>query len=191
MSKPTLEIGKLITKPEGKDAIHIAVAPVIANRELKPGQHVGLLKGSSTKVSSAAETLIGIVDPFLTQNVEKGKQFWLFLYPNTVTSLKHEWTHPAFNNEKVDSDLIEIEKQKQESREWLANFGGQLGMTYQEVIDAAADFIKTGEVFCLDFDTPDICYSQAPEMWKHIAIVESNPFDLPDNMEESIFRCAC
>lgn len=189
MSKPTLEIGKLITKPEGRDAIHIAIAPVIAKRTLKPGQRVGLVNGTTTIVTSASDNFIGIVDPFLERNVEKGEHFWLFLYPNTVTSLKHEWTHPAFEGAQQGENLIE--KQRQDSKEWLTDFAGQLEMSYTELMEAAENYVKTGNYYCLNFDTPDICYEKASEMWKHIAIATSNPFDLPADREESIFRCAC
>lgn len=87
------DVGNLIdTNDARRDAIHVAVAPVEAAEDLLPGQHVGLVAG---RASAEAES-IGVVDPFLTSPVLKGQRFWLFLYPNTVTSLRHVWTHPAF-----------------------------------------------------------------------------------------------
>lgn len=89
-------LGQLITEDERRrDAIHIAVAPVTAAVALTPGQHVGLV-GHDTEQVGPTDNCIGIVDPFLQQDVESGQRFWLFLYPNSVTSLRHYWTHPAF-----------------------------------------------------------------------------------------------
>lgn len=93
MSLP--EVGKLIEGPAFRDAIHVAIAPVVAAHGVCPGDPVGLVPGSSDTVCSA-EPSVGIVDPFLEEPVEAGKRFYLFLYPNTVTSLRHSWTHPAF-----------------------------------------------------------------------------------------------
>lgn len=94
MDAPNL--GRLIDDGDRRrDAIHIAVAPVTAAERLAPGQHVGLVAGD-TEYVGPAEKCIGIVDPFLPEPVDKGQRFWLFLYPNTVTSLRHFWTHPAF-----------------------------------------------------------------------------------------------
>ena len=92
-------LGKLITDGDRRrDAIHIAVAPVTARETLKPGQHIGFVPvGQIETVGMVdAERQIGLVDPFLTETVQPGQRFWLFLYPNTVTSLRHVWTHPAF-----------------------------------------------------------------------------------------------
>jgi hypothetical protein len=79
-----------------RDAIHIAVAPVVAAERLAPGQHVGLVQKGNLELVGPCDNCIGIVDPFLGEEVEPGQRFWLFLYPGTVTSLRHIWTHPAF-----------------------------------------------------------------------------------------------
>jgi hypothetical protein len=97
MNSDTPNLGHLITNSDRRrDAIHIAVAPVTAAERLTPGQHVGFVQAGDTELVGPAENLIGIVDPFLREEVQPGQRFWLFLYPNTVTSLRHVWTHPAF-----------------------------------------------------------------------------------------------
>lgn len=79
-----------------RDAVHIALAPVTAGADLQPGQHVGLLREDNVTLVGPCEEPVGIVDPFLRVPVLKGSRFWLLLYPNTVTGLRHVWTHPAF-----------------------------------------------------------------------------------------------
>ncbi len=82
---------KLGTNPNpdsGRDAVHIAIIPMLATKRLDPGERLAN----------------GLVDPFLTVPVEPGQWFWLLLYPNTVTSLRHIWTHPAFEPEEVCRD---------------------------------------------------------------------------------------
>lgn len=88
----TPNIGELCKDDSRRDAIHFAVAPVVADTDLRPGDHVGVADGRASRDGAA----VGIVDPFLKGVVRKGQRFWLFLYPNTVTSLRHVWTHPAF-----------------------------------------------------------------------------------------------
>ena len=94
-----IKVGQLIADGENRrDAIHIAVAPVRAAHGMEPGTRVGL-----NRDGSADETCppIGIVDPFLTHRVSVGDKFWLFLFPGTITGLRHVWTHPAFANKSV------------------------------------------------------------------------------------------
>ena len=90
-------LGQLIDDGDRRrDAIHIAVAPVTAAEQLAPGQHVGFVQDGNLELVGASAHAIGIVDPYLTEAVEPGQRFWLFLYPGTVTSLRHIWTHPTF-----------------------------------------------------------------------------------------------
>jgi hypothetical protein len=91
------QLGQLINNGDRRrDAIHIAVAPVTAAKRLSPGWHVGLIEPGNLELVAPSESNIGVVDPFLTQDVEPGQRFWLFLYPGTITGLRHVWSHPAF-----------------------------------------------------------------------------------------------
>jgi hypothetical protein len=96
----TPEVGKPIGSEESvfRDCIHVAVAPVVAGMTLTPGQHVAIDPSDMTAWSSPPikAMTVGIVDPYLTGPVMKGQRFWLFLYPGTVTGLRHAWSHPAF-----------------------------------------------------------------------------------------------
>lgn len=96
----TLKLGQIITDAQQKDAVHIAVAPVNAAETLNPGDHVGVRDGKAYEKSKH----IGVVDPFLKRPVVIGETFWLFLYPSTVTGLRHEWQHPAFPEPDQDDD---------------------------------------------------------------------------------------
>ena len=88
---------KLGLPPSGddqRDAVHIAIVPVVAGEKLFPGQDVGIV-GDSLVGRSAHP--IGIVDPFLKRSVQPNERCWLLLYPGSITSLRHDWTHPAFD----------------------------------------------------------------------------------------------
>lgn len=115
-----LSLGKIHDTDMPRDAIHVAVAQVRASHVLRPGQHVGFV-GTSAEgiVCSDAEPLIGIVDPYLPRNVEPGEQFWMFLYPATITALNHHWSHPAFDSTTSIAGHV---ANRRASEEWLRNF---------------------------------------------------------------------
>ena len=96
MAEPIQTIGQLLDDTAKRDAIHVAIAPVVAAHDLAPGQRVGFVKAGNCELVGTGAASIGIIDPFLRDVVREGERCWLFLYPNTVTSLRHEWTHPLF-----------------------------------------------------------------------------------------------
>lgn len=102
MSKEATQntIGQLLKYGAVRDAIHVAVAPVGAGENtLHPGQRIGVTPEDEYEMSYIAapdSPCVGIVDPFLTQPVKPYETFWLFLLPNTITALSHNWSHPAF-----------------------------------------------------------------------------------------------
>ncbi len=101
------KVGVLIDDTAQRDAIHIAVAPLKAGQVLQPGQRIGLINGDGVR-ESAAVPAIGIVDPFLREPVLIGQTFWLFLFPGTITSLRHAWTHPAFVQQMREQDSTAV-----------------------------------------------------------------------------------
>ena len=67
------ELGKFAPSDAVRDAVHFAIAPVVAAHDLAPGQHVGLSNFGQAETSPAP---IGIVDPFLTTSkVIKGERY--------------------------------------------------------------------------------------------------------------------
>jgi hypothetical protein len=94
MSDQTLDaIGKKLTGGERRDAVHFAVAPVRVSGFLRAGERVKLAPGSTDTVviwDYDDEPPVGIIDPFLDCGyVADGDRCWLFLYPSTITGLRH------------------------------------------------------------------------------------------------------
>lgn len=91
------QLGRLIEDAgRYRDAVHVAVSSVTAVERLSPGQRVGFAEEGNAELVGTSEKAIGIVDPFLTQDVEPGERCWLLLDPNSITGLRHVWSHPAF-----------------------------------------------------------------------------------------------
>lgn len=171
-----VKLGQIIDGSMQRDAVHIAIAPVVATQVLKPGQDIGFVEIGDTQRVGVASTPIGIVDPFLKQEVQAGQQFWMFLYPNTILGLRHDWTHPAFG--------------RFDSKKWLEKFASEVELTLDELIAAAKQFIATGDDYCLGFETPEIVWEESTNFWKHFEIFTGMTVS-GRTKAETFFRCAC
>lgn len=160
-----LGIGKLITRDQHRDAIHVAIAPVVADHSMPPGSHVGV-----SKTGCANQTLphVGIIDPFLNKDVAKGDKCWLFLYPGTITSLRHEWIHPAFDGEVICD--------KAKSVKWLEEYVKRVCPYYEDYGgDGYSQFIERaqrGEIYYYGTDLHGVYDLEEPdELFEHLSIV--------------------
>ena len=113
-------IGRLIYVDRKKDAIHIPVAPVEAAMDLKAGQDI--IMNQEGKAEACDIKILGIVDPFLVVPVKKGDRFYVFLYPGSVDSLHHEWTHPSF----IEAPPQVKGEEKVEAEAWLRNYANDV-----------------------------------------------------------------
>jgi hypothetical protein len=180
MSDTQFLLGKLVEGDPGRDAVHIAVAPATARITLSPGEDVGIFANGEAGTSKSP---IGIVDPFLKANVKEGERFWIFLYPNTITSLKHLWTHPAFEEPKGAS-----QDQKAASEAWLREFIANADCPgYEETIGAAVSGHTGWDDDYLHFDGMDAHGEIPKQFWDHLEIVTGRKI----TKRPTYFSCAC
>lgn len=124
-----------------RDAVHVALVPMIAGGNLYPGQKFKLKYGTKN-VALAGEysnndEWVGIVDPFLSGwSVEKGQMFWGVLRPNTVTGMRHHWKHPVFD-EIVEEERVTEQLSRSDAEIWIRNFCDEWNFDYDELIHAA------------------------------------------------------
>jgi hypothetical protein len=183
-------LGSIIDNTAGRDAIHLAVEPIIAGQDLNPGQDIGIRDGLAFKYMEDEKTpvkLVGIVDPFLKYTVRRGQMFWLIVYPRTISSLRHVWTHPDF--EEHPYTIIESnQKSKEVSEKWVRKFlrDNDAPSSYQKMID----LIKSGGVDDEEYffvgDLDGHCAIPS-EFWDHIEIITGKKM----NIRPGYFSCSC
>jgi hypothetical protein len=181
---------------DGRDAVHVAVLAVTAGYRLAPGQDVGLLeeRRKGEPLVGMSETPIGIVDPFLKMMVAPGQRFWLFLYPRTITSLRHQWTHPAFGDEAAQASRpYATPASKLASEQWLRDFVKRSDCPpYEDVIatingERGDGYANDGEY--LHFDGQDAHGEIPPEFWDHVEVVTERA--IPKHKRPLYFSCSC
>lgn len=193
-------IGKIIDRERHRDAIHVAVAPIEAAHELRPGDRIGIHEGKAFGTAFGLIQPIGIVDPFLTHLVLPGQRFYMFLFPGSITSLRHEWEHPAFGKEAPAPTAPAAEKAA--SEKWLREYARRVNPYY-----AAPDgyyYEKTGkdesyEILMDDLAGNTITYHgvdmhsrseliDEKELQHHASVVLGRPVNF-DGFE--YFSCSC
>jgi hypothetical protein len=185
-------LGTIIDETQKRDAIHLAVEPVIAGERFRAGDHVGLKDGVAVK--AARDYGLGIVDPFLSVDVKPGDRFWLVVYPRQITSLRHVWEHPAFPaSGETDVAPADAKPVMSESERWIRSFADRVSLHYDVLMDGAAEWVRThdgkwgGKYLCfgglLEGEyVPD-------EFWTHYDAVTGNV--TPEEKRGSFFTCSC
>ena len=134
-------LGSLAPTDAGRDAIHIAVMPVMAAQILMPGDHIGFFLGSVIEVIAVNRMVkgLGIVDPFLTAPVQVGERFLMVLYPRTITGLTHVWTHPD-----IPSPAPRNITDAAFAQQVLTRFGNRVGWSYDNTVERLTDYAESG-----------------------------------------------
>lgn len=182
-----LGLGKIITGEQHRDAIHVAVAPVTASEKLYPGQPIGVIGGDKV---SAGGAHVGIVDPFLQMPVFEGQRFWLFLFPNTVTGMRHEWQHPAFSDATAASINVAplATGNAEESRKWIESFAERIQQDYGDLMGAADRYAEHGDYTYDSSESYKNHWDDFEEFWKHYEVVAGKK---GPEKGDTFFTCPC
>lgn len=175
-------IGRLLQGDALRDAIHVAVAPVVAGETLDPGQGLVFTQKNDNEVRKGTVNTVGVVDPFLKGYVRKGQRFWMFLNPGSINSLRHDWTHPAFGPEKVDRDKIA-------AKQWLEKFAESQRQDWGMFEGIMTKAVRGDGSWCGDDDNAESFNAQKQRLlrewqtWTGVAIARDE--------DEIYFSCAC
>jgi len=229
-------LGNIIHPSEKRDAIHLAVDPAFSREYLNPGDHVRIIaKGQVSRCAIGQGH--GIVDPFLRHPVQPGEYFWLVVYPREITSLRHVWSHPAFEDEPqrvpqvahpmpnfasdttpkpfsavtsrepetfaelqhaaMLTSMVAVPRPEKTrslddeatkaAREWIYNFAKECGLDYDELVEAAGDYLDHGDYLVKGGDLEG--YSVPDEFWDHYQVVKKEKVEESDR--GSFFSCSC
>lgn len=182
------QFGRLVPAdfPDERDAIHIATAAVFATEDLNPGDHVGFVTKDNDKMGRSELAPVGIVDPFLPKPVKKGERFWVFLYPGTIQSLRHNWSHPSFDVRQQLIRAIEETPAKKRMKAFAASLSGG-GATFEELIDRATAYVNGGEYWSEGDRFEGQCLYG--EFWDDFE--ELTGLKVPEGGRYSFFSCSC
>ncbi len=176
-------LGTIIGAKEKRDAIHLAVIPVIAGARLYPGQSIN---ASADGIASPASDGLGIVDPFLAGAVHPEQRFWMVLRPRLVTSLRHVWSHPAFPDELGAAPASDA-SEKAAARAALEVIADNCDSTVEDMVAGAHSFLDHSE-YMIDGGRWEGIYVPE-EFWPHFEVLTGRK--VPSADRENFFSCAC
>jgi len=187
-----VELGKTFKNTRNRDATHIAVLSVTSEGGLLPGQHIGFVPGSKERVDLALPEdgwpdPLGIVDPLLTTPPKAGEWFWMWMYPGTITGLRHEWDHPALTGAPTAHKIVTAEAYMRHLADDMSD-----NVTYEDLLEAGDDWAIRGDHTREDTESYQDVYSDFSEggdFWKYYQIIRGSV--VPESDQVCPFTCSC
>ena len=188
MAENVPKLGALISGPAERDAVHVAVVPCIARQQLKPGQHVNAAPHHAQWVCApVGGEPIGVVDPFLKAPVKRGDEFYLFLYPGSVVSLRHHYRHPVLDAEEIRRETMELLNAP--AVEYIKECADIVDMPYDRLMEVARCYLETGEAADVNMEQSNNAMDiDWPKFWASYFLLTGKE---PKDKQAEPFNCAC
>lgn len=185
-------LGTVIDEKQKRDAIHLAVEPVVAGEKLYAGDHIGITDGKAFRADEPGA--LGIVDPFVRVPVQPGQRFWLVVYPRKINSLRHVWACPGFPDSELAAPTLSDAKTTSET--WLRGWCESHNVpSCETIIDGLMGKVRMEDGYAYGVTHEgDYLLSRGsdahseipPEFWDHIEIVTGKTFERAEH-----FSCSC
>ena len=107
---------------------------------------------------------------------------WMFLLPGSITSLRHEWTHPLLE-ESGPADNPKAKRLATAERR-LKELADDAGISYNRLLEGMEDHANSGDWIHLGTDTPNVY----DEVWDDYELVTGNS---RKDGESHFFSCSC
>lgn len=186
MSDAQQTLGQFLTDEHTeRDAIHIALLPVIAGEDVSPGQTLRFAYGSTSRVLRCEEhyndvkDIVGIADPFIKGwDIPAGTRFWMFMLPNTVTGMRHEWKHPAVDDRPATTE--------NEHELWLRQYAESNSFDYDELIAC----LTAGDGYVCSRGVDNDAQGPSSDVWEHFEALKGNKYDAK-HRDGVAYTCSC
>ena len=176
-------LGTIIDDTQKRDAIHLAVLPAVAGTRLYPGQVIDLKDGIAVPSISG----LGIVDPFLVGAVLPEQRFWMVLRPRIIKSLRHVWSHPAFEDEAGTHAPPTETADKAAARAALEQIALECDSTVEQLLTGAVDYLDSG-AYLSEGSRWDGTYLP-DRFWSHFETITGRK--VAEDDRGSFFSCSC
>jgi hypothetical protein len=177
-----VKLGVLPGAEVGRDAVHVAIIPLMSDDFLSPGDHVGWTddywadqtEPAAQRITKYAREKFGIVDPFFMGKVEPGTRVWVCLYPTSITSLRHVWSHPMV----PDEPMTLTPKMEAEMR--LKELASSVRVDYEEFLEG----LPTSDMYF-----GEECY----HLYEHADQIKADYYTVTGRVLDELpqFRCSC
>jgi len=124
-------LGKTPEELGDKDAIHVAIVAVRANRAIEPGAKCSL---NADREAIPDHKGIGVADPFRKKTILRGETFWLLMAQDSIPNVQHHWEHPT-----IDFSPPTVPAQKNRYIQMAAD---AYGVTYEQIMEAATSVVE-------------------------------------------------
>lgn len=175
MSNP--QVGQILYGNPQRDAIHIAICPAVAKSTLQPGERISIENLNGTIFaypSTPKKDGDGIVDPFLRYEVKSGNKFYIFLHPDTIRSLRHDWICPKFEDQT-------------KSKVYMIHVARDIQWDYDQLMSAAAHWVANKEYAYENNELYKDIGIDWDDFWNHYEILTGHT---PED-RSGFFTCSC